>query len=109
MGEINVPLHHIQLESDFITGSVVVGIQPALPIEGIALLVGIDRAEGKVVSSTGPSKVKDPNSTSDTGKGIQAHPTFAVTRDMKRKKQKSIEAQASWPTYLKASPLRLQQ
>ena len=52
MGELTVSLHTKQLETVFTTGSVVVGVQPALPIEGIALLMGNDLAGGKIVYST---------------------------------------------------------
>jgi hypothetical protein len=30
-----VPLHHINLKSDFVSGQVVVGVRPTLPVEDI--------------------------------------------------------------------------
>ena len=43
----SVPLHHINLKSDFVSGQVVVGIQPTLPFDDISLLFGIDMADDK--------------------------------------------------------------
>jgi hypothetical protein len=40
----NVPLHHINLKSHFVSGQVVVGIRHTLPVEDISLLFGIDMA-----------------------------------------------------------------
>jgi hypothetical protein len=44
----SVPLHHINLKSDFVSGQVVVGVRPTLPVEDISLLFGIDLAGDKV-------------------------------------------------------------
>ena len=43
----SVPLHHINLKSDFVSGHVVVGIRHTLPVEDISLLFGIDMAGHK--------------------------------------------------------------
>ena len=43
----NVPLHHINLKSHFVSGQVVVGIRHTLPVEDISLLFGIDMAGHK--------------------------------------------------------------
>jgi hypothetical protein len=45
----NVPLHHINLKSHFVSGQVVVGIGHTLPVEDISLLFGIDMAGHKVI------------------------------------------------------------
>ena len=42
-------IHKINLVSDLVTGSVVVGTRPTLPIKGVSLLLGNDLAGGKVV------------------------------------------------------------
>jgi len=39
---INVPLHQIFLKSKLVSGPVIVGIRPTLPIEGISLILGND-------------------------------------------------------------------
>ena len=43
----NVPLHHINLKSDFISGQVLGGVRHTLPVEDISLLFGIDMAVTK--------------------------------------------------------------
>jgi hypothetical protein len=43
----SVPLHHINLKSDFVSGQVVVGVRPTLPFDDISLLFGIDMAGDK--------------------------------------------------------------
>jgi hypothetical protein len=45
----NVPLHHINLKSDFVSGQVIGGVRPTLPVEDISLLFGIDMAGHKVI------------------------------------------------------------
>ena len=45
----NVPLHHINLKSDFVSGQVVVGVRHTLPFEDISLLFGIDMAGDKAI------------------------------------------------------------
>ena len=49
-GCVNVPLHKVNLVSDLVTGSVVVGTRPTLPIKGVSLILGNDLAGGKVVA-----------------------------------------------------------
>ena len=44
----SVPLHHINLKSDFVSRHVVVGVRPTLPVEDISLLFGIDIAVTKL-------------------------------------------------------------
>jgi hypothetical protein len=44
----SVPLHHINLKSDSVSGQDVVGVRPTLPVEDISLLFGIDMAGDKV-------------------------------------------------------------
>ena len=46
---INIPLHHVNLSSDLVTGLVVIGITPSLPFKGVHLLLGNDLAGDKVV------------------------------------------------------------
>jgi hypothetical protein len=44
----SVPLHHINLKSDCVSGQVVVGARPTLPVEDMSLLFGIDMTGDKV-------------------------------------------------------------
>ena len=39
-GCVNVALHKVNLVSDLVTGSVVVGTRPTLPIKEVSLLLG---------------------------------------------------------------------
>ena len=43
----SVPLLHIKLKSKFVSGQVVFGVGPTLPVEDISLLFGIDMAGDK--------------------------------------------------------------
>ena len=63
-GYVNVPLHMVNLVSDLVTGSVVVGTRPTLPIKRVSFrLFGNDLAGGKVVT--------DPKVTSKLWLGLR--------------------------------------
>ena len=42
-GTVNIPLHHVNLSSNLVTGLVVIGIKPSLPFKGVYLLLGNDQ------------------------------------------------------------------
>ena len=46
----SVPLHHINLKSDFASGQGVVGVRPTPPVEEMSLIFGIDMAGDKVIT-----------------------------------------------------------
>lgn len=48
LGVLNVPLHKVYLQSELITGPVIVGVQPTLPVQEVSLPLGNDLAGGKV-------------------------------------------------------------
>ena len=48
-GFVSVPLHEIQLRSNLVSGSVIIGVRPTLPIKGVSLLLGNDLAGDRVV------------------------------------------------------------
>ena len=48
---VNVPLHHVFLTSDLVSGPVTVGVRSSLPIDGVLFLLENDLAGGKVVPS----------------------------------------------------------
>ena len=50
-GIVNVPLPHLFLKSDLLSGPVTVGIRSSLPIDGIHFLFGNNLPGGKVVPS----------------------------------------------------------
>ena len=86
LGVIDVPLHRIYLKSDLITGPVIVGVRPTLPVQGVSLLLGNDLAGGKVV----PDPIVCETLTSDVAskdENDDLYPACAVTRSMTRKKR----------------------
>ena len=46
LGTISDPVHRVHIESDLVTGPVIVGIRPSLPIKGISMILGNDLAGG---------------------------------------------------------------
>lgn len=55
LNTLTVPLHKVKLHSDLVTGEVVVGLRPALPIEGVHLILGNKLAGDKVWPNASPS------------------------------------------------------
>ena len=83
-GTVNIPLHHINLSSDLVTGPVVIGIKPSLPFKGVHLLLGNDLAGDKVVVNP---LVTDTPKIGQTDDPIEQeipdlYPSCAVTRAM---------------------------
>ena len=86
-GTVNIPLHHVNLSSDLVTGLVVIGITPSLPFKGVHLLPGNDLAGDKVVVD--PLVTDRPN-IGQTDDPIEQeipdlYPSCAVTRAMAKK------------------------
>ena len=65
-GFINVPLHRVNLVSDIVSGSVVVGVMETLPAKGVSMLLGNDLAGGKVIAE--PKVVMEPVTSAETEK-----------------------------------------
>ena len=80
LGSIEVPLHQVGLKSDLISGLVVVGVRPTLPLDGISLLLGNDLAGGKVIPD--PIVTHEPQSSVDLEEDLELYPACAVTRSM---------------------------
>ena len=81
-GTVDIPLHHVNLSSDLVTGLVVIGITPSLPFKGVHLLLGNDLAGDKVVVN--PLVTVTPN-IGQTDDPIEReipdlYPSCAVTR-----------------------------
>ena len=92
LGIIDVPLHRIYLKSDLITGPVIVGVRPTLPVQGVSLLLGNDLAGGKVV----PDPIVCEKLTSDVAsedENDDLYPACAVTRSMTRRKEVEEDVQ----------------
>lgn len=49
MQDISVPLRKVMLQSELMSGEGAVGVCPGFPIKGIALLMGNNIAEGRVL------------------------------------------------------------
>ena len=86
-GTVNIPLHHVNLSSDLVTGLVVIGITPSLPFKGVHLLLGNGLAGDKVVVN--PLVTDTPN-IGQTDDPIEQeipdlYPSCAVTRAMAKK------------------------
>ena len=86
-GTVNIPLHHVNLSSDLVTGLVVIGIKPSLPFKGVHLLLGNDLAGDKVVVNP---LVTDTTNIDQTDDPIEQeipdlYPSCAVTRAMAKK------------------------
>jgi len=92
LGTMQVPLHQVQLSSDIVSGPIVVGLRPSLPVRGVSLILGNDVAGCRVevnlcVSDSPYSDVADPL---EDIPGL--FPACAVTRAMNQKEtQKTSE------------------
>ena len=86
-GTVNIPLHHVNLSSDLVTGLVVIGITPSLPFKGVHLLLGNDLPGDKIVVNP---RVTDTPNIGQTEDPIEQeipdlYPSCAVTRAMAKK------------------------
>ena len=90
-GFVNAPLHHVKLDSDLVSGPVIVGTRPVLPVPGVSLLLGNDIAGGKVLPS--PQMTENPETHNDTEllkeNFPEIFPSCVVTRSMKNTLEKS--------------------
>uniref|UniRef100_A0A8W8MZ15 Integrase catalytic domain-containing protein n=1 Tax=Magallana gigas TaxID=29159 RepID=A0A8W8MZ15_MAGGI len=82
LGFVKVPLHEIGLRSDLVSGNVVVGVRPTLPVKGVSLLLGNDLAGGKVVPD--PVVCNRPSIIGEED-NKELFPSCAVTRAMAKK------------------------
>ncbi len=87
MGFVNVPLHEIEIESSLVTGRVVVGVRPCLPVRDVTFILGNDLAGGKVFASPEVTNVPLPCATPDelAQKYPEVFPSCAVTRAMSQR------------------------
>ena len=76
---INVPLHQIFLKSELVSGSVIVGTRPTLPVDCISLILGNDLAGGIVQPD--PHAVNNLNNLLPANEVlVQTFPACVVTR-----------------------------
>ena len=74
LGAISAPLHRIHIESDLVTGPVIVGIRSTLPIKGISMIYGNNLAGGKVTSDSIITNLPNGNNGSDEKTNIYTWP-----------------------------------
>ena len=90
---INVPLHQIFLQSELVSGPVIVGIRPTLPVEGISLILGNDLAGGRVQPD--PQVISDVSNvlclTSADDGLAKTFPACVVTRAAARRAQSQAD------------------
>ena len=82
LGTVQVPLHNLELSPEIVSGSIVVGLRPSLPVPGASLILRNDIAGGKVeanpcVPDTPSRDVSDPVEAV-----TELFPSCAVTRAM---------------------------
>ena len=82
MGHVEVPLHHINLTSELITGPVIVGVKPTLPFDGISVIIGNDLAKGRVKPELIVTHYPELKSTEKDD--TELYPICAITRGMKQ-------------------------
>jgi hypothetical protein len=78
----SVPLHHIKLKSNFVSGQVVVGVGHTLPVDDISLLFDIDMVGDKVIMA--PIISEDPSYEENELKKYSDFPACSVTLAMKK-------------------------
>ncbi|XP_062610561.1 uncharacterized protein LOC134272333, partial [Saccostrea cucullata] len=84
LGLMKVPLHVIDLKSDLVSGSVVVGVRPTLPVKGVSLLLGNDLAGGRMVPD--PIICEKPSLIGEIEEeNKELFPSCAITRAMAKK------------------------
>ena len=81
-GFVDIPLHRIILKSELVSGPVIVGIMPTLPVKGVSLLLGNDLAGGLV--NANPCVTSRPSMEEDA-EMPEVFPACAVTRAMAKK------------------------
>jgi len=89
MNIISVPLHRIDMKSELVSGSVVVGVRPELPVRGVSMLLGNDLAGGKVLPY--PIVSPKPCTELDNDESSAIFPACAVTRSMTRQAMLEID------------------
>ena len=89
MGALEVPFHEVNIKSSLINGNIIIGMRPALPVEGISLILGNDLAGEKVMVD--PRVVEKPRDNEKTEKLAEKFPGIfsasVVTCSMKAKKE----------------------
>ena len=78
-----ISVHKMKLNTDLVSGTVVVGRRPKLPVKDVSMLLGNDLAGGKVLSE--PIFPNSPCTEVVPEEDKDILPACAVTRSMTRK------------------------
>ena len=93
-----VPLHLVNLVSDVVSGSVVVGVLNTLPVKGVSMLLGNDLAGGKVIAE--PDVVMEPVTSAENDKFEEeisnVIPSCGVTQAQASTMAKDRRASIKW-------------
>jgi len=84
LGVLKVPLHKVYLRSNLVSGTVTVGVRPALPMQDIAFILGNDLAGGKVNVNPELQVMDEPKTVEVESKDI--YPACVVTRSAAARK-----------------------
>lgn len=89
MGYTEVPLHRIYLDSNLVSGDVVVGVCAMLPVPGVTFILGNDLAGGNVWEKSDgdvpPIVVSTVEELSGSSDCLDLYPACAVTRAMTKR------------------------
>ncbi len=90
MSTLTVPLHMVKLSSGLVNGEIVVGVRPALPVEGVHLILGNELAGERVWADIPVSPiVSSGNVFQQTLANVD--PICVTTRAMTRNKKEIID------------------
>ena len=93
-----VPLHRVNLVSDVVSGSVVVGVLNTLPVKGVSMLLGNDLARRKGIAE--PDVVMEPVTSAETDKIEEEKssviPSCGVTQAQASTTAKDTRASIKW-------------
>lgn len=98
LGCVPVPRHRVALECDFVSGVFPVAVRPALPVEGVGMILGNDICGSYVFASGPPSPVVVSKPfTSDLVSGIENEivPVCVVTRAQAKRAEPVVDVPAS--------------
>lgn len=94
-------MHRLKLTCGFVSGEVEVGVRPALPVEGVDLILGNDLAGRKVWAHSAPPLVatqapvllpqQDEMNQKAKGEPDESFPACAVTRSMSRERKEAAQ------------------
>lgn len=85
LNTLSVPLHKVRLQSDLIQGEVVVGVRPALPVEGVHIILGNGLVGERVWADTSLLPIVTTANKIETELSVLCQDSSCVvTRAMKR-------------------------